>query len=44
MYTDFCGLTIPEDDLECESLTVISIDCLLVYDNKYSNIFRQLCL
>ena len=25
----------PKDDKECESLTVISIDCLLVYENKY---------
>ena len=24
-----------EDDIECESLKVISIDPLLVYDNKY---------
>ena len=24
-----------EDDLECESFTVISIDSLLVYENKY---------
>ena len=25
----------PEDDIECESLTVISIDSLLVYYKKY---------
>ena len=25
----------PEDDKECESFTVISIDSLLVYENKY---------
>ena len=25
----------PEDDIECELLTVISIDSLLVYENKY---------
>ena len=24
-----------EDDIECESFTVISIDSLLVYDKKY---------
>ena len=24
-----------EDDIECESFTVISIDYLLVYENKY---------
>ena len=44
VYTNFCGLIIPEDDIECESLTVISIDSLIVYDNKYLNRFRQLCL
>ena len=25
----------PEDDLECESFTVIYIDSLLVHENKY---------
>ena len=25
----------PEDDIECESFTVISIDRLLVYERKY---------
>ena len=25
----------PENDIECESFTVISIDSLLVYENKY---------
>ena len=25
----------PEDDIECESFTVISIDPLLVYEKKY---------
>ena len=29
-YTNFCGLNVPEDDIECESFTVISIDSLLV--------------
>ena len=24
-----------EDDIECESITFISIDSLLIYDNKY---------
>ena len=28
-------LNVPEDDIECKSFTVISIDSLLVYDNKY---------
>ena len=35
VYTNFCGLNVPEDDMECESFTVISIDSLLVYKNKY---------
>ena len=35
VYTDFCGLNIPGDDIECESFTVISIDSLLVHENKY---------
>ena len=35
VYTNFCGLNMPEDDIECESFTVISIDSLLVYENKY---------
>ena len=25
----------PEDDIECECFTAISIDSLLVYDSKY---------
>ena len=36
MYTNFCGLNVPEDDVEYESFTVISIDSLHVYENKYS--------
>ena len=35
VYTNFCGLNVPEDDMEYESFTVISIDSLLVYNNKY---------
>ena len=30
VYTNFCGLNMPED-IECESFTVISIGFLLVY-------------
>ena len=33
-YTIFCGLNTPENDLEWESFTVISIDFFLVYKNK----------
>ena len=35
VYTNFLDLNMPEDDIECESFTVISIDYLLVYDEKY---------
>ena len=35
VYANFCGLNVPEDDIECESFTVISIDSILVYENKY---------
>ena len=34
VYFNFSGLSVPEDDIECESFTVISIDSLLVYENK----------
>ena len=35
VYTNFGGLNVPEDDVECKSFTVISIYSLLVYDKKY---------
>ena len=35
-YTNFHGLNVLEDDIECESFTVIFIDSLLVYDKKYT--------
>ena len=35
VYTNVRGLDVPEDDIECESFTVISFDSLLVYENKY---------
>ena len=35
VYTKFRGLDVPEDDIECESFTVISIDSLFLYDKKY---------
>ena len=35
VYTNFRGLNVPEDDIECEFFTVISIDFLLVYESKY---------
>ena len=33
--TNFRGLNVPEDDIECESFTMISSVSLLVYKNKY---------
>ena len=35
VYTNFSGINVPEDDIKCECFTVISIDYLLVYENKY---------
>ena len=35
IYTNFCGLNLPEDDVECESFTIVSSDSLLSYENKY---------
>ena len=34
-YTNFHGLNLAEGDIDCESFTVISVDSLLVYENKY---------
>ena len=31
VYTNFRGLNVPEDDIEFESFTIISIDFLFVY-------------
>ena len=35
LYADFRDLNVLEDDIECESFIVISIDSLFVYDEKY---------
>ena len=35
VYTNFGVLNVPEDGVECESFTIISIDSLLDYENKY---------
>ena len=35
VYANFCDLNVPEKNIECESFTAISIDSLLVYDEKY---------
>ena len=34
VYINFRGLNLPEDDIECESFTIISINSLPVYENK----------
>ena len=34
VYTNFCGLNVPNDDIECESFTVISINSLVLYDKN----------
>ena len=41
VYCNFRRLNVPEDDVECESFTAISIDSLLVYHKKY---YRQVYL
>ena len=33
VYTNFCALNVLEDDIECEFVTVISTDYLLIYEN-----------
>ena len=35
VYTNFRGLNVPEDDIECKSFTAFSIYSFLVYKNKY---------
>ena len=44
VYTKFRGVNLPEDDIECECFTVISIDPLLVYENKdYLQVYTDNC-
>ena len=43
VQTNFPGLNLPEDDIECESFTVISIESLLVYENKYLQVYLDNC-
>ena len=35
VYTNFRSLNVPEDGVECESFTIISLGSLLVYENKF---------
>ena len=46
VYTNFRGLNMPEDDIECESFTFISVDSFLLLRRKIlpTSIFRQLRL
>ena len=39
VYTNFLGLKVLEDNIECESFNVISIDSLLVYHKKYLQVY-----
>ena len=34
VYTNFCGLNVAEDDVECEYFIIISTDSLLVYETN----------
>ena len=35
VYTNFCVLNVPEDEVECESFANISTDSELAYEHKY---------
>ena len=35
VYTNFCGLNVSECGVQCESSTIISIEFLLNYENKF---------
>ena len=35
VYANFRGFNVPEDNIECESFTFISIYSLLAYEKKY---------
>ena len=35
VYTNFHGLNVSEDDIECKYFTAISVDFLLVYESRY---------
>ena len=44
VYTNVRGVNVAEYDIECESFTAISIDSLLVYENKcYLHIYLDNC-
>ena len=35
VYTNFCGLNVPDDGVKCKFFIVISNDSLLAFDNKH---------
>ena len=35
VYTNFVGLNVPEDVIKCHSVTIISVDFLFIFENKY---------
>ena len=44
VYTSFRDLIVPEDVIEFESFTIISVDSLLVYDRKcYLQVYLDNC-
>ena len=44
VYTNFCGLNVPEDGVECETFTISSIDFyLFVKKESYLQVHLQNC-
>ena len=44
VYTSFRDLIVPEDVIEFESFTIISVDSLLVYERKcYLQVYLDKC-
>ena len=44
VYTNFRGLNEPEYDIRCGSFIIISINSLLVYENKnYLHVYLDIC-
>ena len=44
VYTNFCDLNMSEHHVECESFTAISVDSLLLYQNKcYLQVYLDNC-
>ena len=39
VHTNFCGLNVPENHIECKSFTVIRIDSLLVHKKYYLQLY-----